>query len=458
MTGNTGWATFDGRVATHVTRCVDVDAEPEALAEGMWFVVADFEGRARAWQFRHVTPPPGPVAVPSGNPTRSASDVHDLSRPGPSSATHDAHDAHDTSHPEPASDAHPAPHPGPPSGRDDVPHPGPPSGTWTGPDPEAWTSSMDRAAYEAAVRRIREHVREGAVYQANLCRVLAAPLPARARDDGTTTEPDARALAARLAVGNPAPHACAIHVPAATTGVDGRDVDPVWVVSASPELYLSLEPGPDGPVVTSGPIKGTARTPDGLTDKDHAENVMITDLVRNDLQHVCRPGTVEVSGLLAVEHHPGLVHLVSRVRGVLSDDVARAPDVWRHLLAATFPPGSVSGAPKSSALRIIDDLEPAPRGPYCGAVGWVDGDAGTASLAVGIRTFWWERGDDDGPGAGTLRFGTGAGITWGSDPTAEWRETELKAERLVGLASSGTEPGGERPVSRSAAPAGRMTP
>ena len=91
------------------------------------------------------------------------------------------------------------------------------------------------------------------------------------------------------------------------------------------------------------------------------------------------------------------------------------------------PPGSVSGAPKSSALRIIDSLETAPRGPYCGAIGWIDSEAGRAQLAVGIRTFWWERG--------TLRFGTGAGITWGSDPEGEWDETELKARRLVSLAS-----------------------
>ena len=136
-----------------------------------------------------------------------------------------------------------------------------------------------------------------------------------------------------------------------------------------------------------------------------------------------------VTSLLEVEEHPGLVHLVSRVRGTLSDDVVRSGELWRRLLAGTFPPGSVSGAPKSSALRIIRELEPVPRGPYCGAVGWVaDGEA---SLAVGIRTFWWA---DDGTG-GVLRFGTGAGITWGSDPTAEWHETELKAERLVALAS-----------------------
>jgi para-aminobenzoate synthetase component 1 len=210
-------------------------------------------------------------------------------------------------------------------------------------------------------------------------------------------------------------------------------VDPVWVVGASPELYLAVDPGPDGPVVSSGPIKGTARTAAGLTAKDRAENVMITDLVRNDLQRVCRPGTVAVTDLLAVEEHPGLVHLVSRVAGDLAPSVAGAPDAWRRILAATFPPGSVSGAPKSSALRLIAELETAPRGPYCGAVGWIDADAGTMELSVGIRTFWWTDGPRDE--GGVLRFGTGAGITWGSDPAAEWAETELKAERLVGLAS-----------------------
>jgi para-aminobenzoate synthetase component 1 len=271
---------------------------------------------------------------------------------------------------------------------------------------------MDRADYEAAVQRVREHVLDGDVYQANICRVLAAPLPVG--DDGT--EPDAAGLAEVLGAGNPAPYAAAIHVPA------GGDVEPVWVVSASPELYLSLSGG----VLESGPIKGTARTPGGLSAKDRAENVMIADLVRNDLHHVCLPETVDVTDLLAVEEHPGLAHLVSRVRGVLrSPD---APDLWRRVLAATFPPASVSGAPKSSALRIIRDLEPVARGPYCGTVGWVDGDARTAELAVGIRTFWWRDG--------VLRFGTGAGITWGSDPEAEWQETELKAARLVGLAST----------------------
>jgi para-aminobenzoate synthetase component 1 len=107
--------------------------------------------------------------------------------------------------------------------------------------------------------------------------------------------------------------------------------------------------------------------------------------------------------------------------------------MWPALLGGTFPPGSVSGAPKSTALKIIAREEATPRGPYCGAIGWIDADARRAELAVGIRTFWWTpaRG-------GRLNFGTGAGITWGSDPAGEWDETELKAARLIGLASGGT--------------------
>ena len=191
--------------------------------------------------------------------------------------------------------------------------------------------------------------------------------------------------------GNPAPYAGAVVLP----GVE--------VVCASPELFLSRH----GDLVTTGPIKGTAVTPEQLLPKDVDENVMIVDLARNDLSIVCAPGTVEVSELLAVEHHPGLVHLVSRVRGRLRPDVG-----WGALWSAVTPPASVTGAPKSSALRAIADLEPGPRGPYCGAVGWIDVDAGTAELAVGIRTFWTARR----AGRRVLRFGAGAGHHLGLGP------------------------------------------
>ena len=349
--------------------CVDLRKRPEALISGWWAVVASFEGAITGWRFEEIEhhPVPDPdvtIATPT-EPPRVAG--------------------------------------------------------WQGPDPSTWTTSLDRDQYVAAVAATREAIAHGEVYQANICRVLSAPLPA-VRD----AEPSAAALGRVLNQANPAPYAGTIHVPA------GTGLDPVWVVSASPELFLSI----DGDRVLTGPIKGTGATAADLQEKDRAENVMITDLMRNDLQQVCRPGSVEVVDLCAVEEHPGLVHLVSRVAGTLTE--SGTAGTWQALLEATLPPGSVSGAPKSSALRLIERLEPVPRGPYCGAVGWIDADRGRAELAVGIRTFWWTR--DEAPGSGTLRFGTGAGITWGSDPAAEWRETELKAARLVALASGTGRP------------------
>ena len=280
-----------------------------------------------------------------------------------------------------------------------------PPGRWPGVPVDGWTSSMTREQYVAAVGVVRDGIAVGDHYQVNLCRVLSSELPPE-RDPAAMS-----GLAALLAEGNPAPYAGVVHLPA----------HDVAVVSASPELFLRR----DGDLVESGPIKGTAATRDGLTDKDRAENVMIVDLVRNDLGVVAVTGSVEVPALCAVEEHPGLVHLVSRVSARLRADAG-----WPELMAASFPPGSVTGAPKSAALDAIRSLEPEPRGPYCGAVGWVDADRRSAALAVGIRTFWVT--------GGRLHFGTGAGITWGSDPAREWDETELKARRLLAVASRAT--------------------
>jgi para-aminobenzoate synthetase component 1 len=361
-----GAAWFRRWRAERPVQYADLRRDPRVLDSGGWWaVVAEFEGTVHGWRFDDVRP---------------ATDE------APAVAATESDEA------------------------------------WHGPRRADWSSSLDRKAYCAAVSAVRAAIREGDVYQANICRVLQAPLPAGAGGD----EPDARALAALLARGNPAPYAGGVHVPA-TAAAGVRGLRPVWVVSASPELSLAVADG----VVTSRPIKGTGRTAADLTAKDRAENLMITDLVRNDLQRVCLPGTVEVPALLAVEEHPGLVHLVSTVRGRLA---ASAPaEVWHGLFQAALPAGSVSGAPKSSALRLIRELEPVPRGPYCGAVGWIDADSGEAELAVGIRTFWWQDG--------TVRFGTGAGITWGSEPEAEWAETELKARHLIALASREKVPG-----------------
>ncbi|MFW2514373.1 chorismate-binding protein [Demequina sp. SO4-13] len=352
-----GSAEFRGVRAHGVIEHIDARAEGHRLAEGgFWVVVGDFDGRIDAWRMGEVD-----YADAVGGETR----------------------------------------PAPPSGR-----------AWSGPPADAWETSLDRSAYMRGVAHIREDIRNGSVYQVNLCRVLSAPLPAG--PDG----PDAVALSERLAIGNPARHASRIAIP------PSGSYPGTWIVSASPELYLSV----DGEKVRSSPIKGTAAPGTAMLDKDVAENVMITDLVRNDLSHVADPGTVAVPELLAEHEHPGLTHLESTVEASLAPHYRWTPAMWPALLGGTFPPGSVSGAPKSSALRIIEREETAPRGPYCGAIGWIDADARRAELAVGIRTFWWSDG--------LLRFGTGAGITWGSDPAGEWDETELKARRLIGLAST----------------------
>ena len=150
---------------------------------------------------------------------------------------------------------------------------------------------------------------------------------------------------------------------------------------------------------------------------------MIVDLVRNDLGRVCEFGSVTVPGLCEVEAHPGLYHLVSTVRGELRPDAG-----WPELIDATFPPGSVTGAPKLAALDVIGALETADRGPYCGAIGWVDADSREGDLNVAIRTFWFEDNQ--------IRFGTGGAITWDSSPDGEWAETQLKGRKLLSVASS----------------------
>jgi para-aminobenzoate synthetase component 1 len=195
------------------------------------------------------------------------------------------------------------------------------------------------------------------------------------------------------------------------------------VASASPELFLRRS----GRRVRSSPIKGTTAPGTPFQAKDRAENVMIVDLVRNDLGRVCVPGTITVPALLAEEQHPGLTHLVSTVEGELRPGLG-----WPDLLEATFPPGSVTGAPKLAAIEHITRLEPVPRGVYCGAIGWVDADRARGELNVAIRTFWVE---DD-----RLCLGTGGAITWDSTGAGEWAETELKASRLLALASPGHRP------------------
>jgi len=256
-------------------------------------------------------------------------------------------------------------------------------------------SSMDRETYVSYVQAIQEDISNGWVYQVNACRVLSASI---------SKDFSLAGLFNSILQNNPAPYATYMRIP-------GTEI-----ASASPELFLRRR----GKVLTSSPIKGTRPTggPE-FGSKDNAENVMIVDLIRNDLGQICKDGSIDVPRLLAVERHPGIDHLVSDVTGELKENL-----LWHEVIQPLLPPGSVSGAPKSSAVKIIAEYEKN-RGIYCGALGWIEGDA--CELAVAIRTFWKE---DD-----VLKFGTGAGITWASDAAAEWEETELKAERLIKIAT-----------------------
>ena len=259
-----------------------------------------------------------------------------------------------------------------------------------------WKSSVDEIDYVAYVHQVREEIAVGGVYQVNACRQLSHFLGEKPQG--------LDALFAELLNAHPAPFASYLKIP-------GYEI-----ASASPERFLSR----NGSRILTSPIKGTIRwNQDVFGDKDRSENLMIVDLMRNDISQVCDAGSVEVSALFRQEKHPGITHLVSDIEGTLKVGTS-----WKEIFEALLPPGSVSGAPKSSALSIIEKHEGA-RGPYCGALGWVHGDR--AELSVVIRSFW-TTGDK------YLRYGTGAGITWGSDPQAEWEETQLKARHLVSIA------------------------
>ncbi|HXY92231.1 MAG TPA: anthranilate synthase component I family protein [Acidimicrobiia bacterium] len=266
-----------------------------------------------------------------------------------------------------------------------------------GGDPRGWRSSLDRDGFEHRVAAVLDLLRAGECYQVNLTRRLVHDSPH-----------DAVAIYSALAASHAAPH----------TGLFRLELPggPVAVVCASPERYLSWR----GRTVETQPIKGTATDAGelGRSAKDRAENVMIVDLARNDLGRVCEPGSIGVPTLCAVESHPGLHHLVSVVRGTLRPDVGIGT-----LVGATFPPASVTGAPKPRVLQAIEDLETVRRGVYCGAFGWIDTACGDADLAVAIRTFTVYPHHTE--------LGVGAGIVADSSPPSEWFETELKASRLL---------------------------
>lgn len=257
-----------------------------------------------------------------------------------------------------------------------------------------WSSSFNKDEYCLYVSEIQNEIASGNVYQVNACRVLSAE----------NHEP-LIGLASKLILENPAKFGGYLKLPN------------LEIASASPERFLSRI----NQTVMTSPIKGTR--PLGIegafSEKDNSENIMIVDLMRNDLGRICEKNSISVPRLLATEIHPGLEHLVSDVIGDLRFGVS-----WPEIFDALLPPGSVSGAPKSSALEIIKKFEGDSRGPYCGIFGWVQG--GRAELAVAIRIFWQIENQ--------IHFGTGAGITWASNPEDEWNETQLKARKLISIA------------------------
>ncbi len=255
-----------------------------------------------------------------------------------------------------------------------------------------WESSVSESEYLSYVEKIRTEIANGGVYQVNACRKLSIK---------SSSTLDLAFI--NILKSNPAPFASYMRF------------EELEIASASPELFLTR----DGDRIKTSPIKGTKRSmTEKFGSKDRAENVMIVDLMRNDLGQICIPGSIAVPDLLRDENHPGLSHLVSDVTGTLRPEIT-----WTEIFKALLPAGSISGAPKSAAKRIISELEPTPRSTYCGVLGWVHGDR--AVLSVAIRTFWRE--------GEFINFGTGAGITWSSNAQSEWDETQLKAERLISI-------------------------
>jgi anthranilate/para-aminobenzoate synthase component I len=264
----------------------------------------------------------------------------------------------------------------------------------------ALRSTFTQGAYLAAVDRAIEYIRAGDVFQVNLSQRFSLP---HAEHPAV--------LYARLRRESPARYgACLAYQDFA-------------ILSNSPELFLCVEPQTDGRRrVITRPIKGTRPRAAGMdaqlrdSAKDQAELNMIVDLERNDLGRVCEIGSVKVAEPRTIEAHPTVYHGAATIEGTLRDDVT-----FVDLLRATFPGGSVTGAPKIRAMEIIDELEPVRRGPYCGAIGYLAAD-GSMEFNVAIRTMILKDGH--------VHIPVGGGIVADSDPAAEYEETLVKAKAM----------------------------
>jgi para-aminobenzoate synthetase component 1 len=248
-----------------------------------------------------------------------------------------------------------------------------------------WTRTWSDDAYAAAIEEVREAIRRGDVYQVNLVQHLSAPF-----------------LGGDLAAALGPLHTRSFHG-------DG------WsIVSASPELFLARR----GDRIRTKPIKGTRPLGEDVGDaKDAAEHMMILDLERNDLSRVCEVGSIRWPEVMGQHELAGVTHLVSTVEGTLRPGVGLA-----EILHATFPGGSITGAPKLAAMTIIDRLEPVGRGASMGALGTIQPN-GDFDLVLTIRTF--------AVADGRVHLWVGGGITWGSDAEAEIEESWVKARPLL---------------------------
>jgi anthranilate synthase component 1 len=277
-----------------------------------------------------------------------------------------------------------------------------------GAPPAEGHSSYERAEFMKHVDRIKEYIRAGDCFQALLSRRIDVPLDFDPAD-----------LYRALRAINPSPYMYHLVL------------DGVEIVGSSPELLVRVADGR----ITLRPIAGTRprgqtredddeRSAELLADeKERAEHVMLVDLGRNDVGRVAKYGTVKVTELMKVEKYSHVLHIVSQVEGELNDGLS-ALDVFR----ATFPAGTMTGAPKIRAMQIIDELEPVSRGPYAGAIGYIGAGGSRMDLAITIRTCVITNG--------TASVQAGAGIVADSVPEREWDETRSKAQALLSAIAS----------------------
>jgi para-aminobenzoate synthetase component 1 len=271
-------------------------------------------------------------------------------------------------------------------------------------------SNVTREAYKSSVARAIEYIAAGDVFQVNLAQRFTAGLP------------DApQALYRRLRSRFPAWFGACL------------DYGDHALLCNSPELFLRIIPRRDGSRrALTRPIKGTRPRQPGMesallqSPKDQAELAMIVDLERNDLGRICQIGSVKVTEPRIIEPHPTVYHGAAGIEGLLRRDVTLV-----DILRATFPGGSVTGAPKIRAMQIIEELEPTRRGPYCGAIGYLSVD-GHMEFNVAIRTMIATGGE--------VHFSVGAGIVADSDPAAEYEETLVKAKAMLSVLSTSPVP------------------